>query len=35
MARVPLKLAESLSFLKDYQDSHGNRIIKGYSALGE
>ena len=35
MASVQEKLAESLSVLKDYQDSHGNMIIKGYSALGE
>lgn len=35
MASVQDKLAESLSVLKDYQDSHGNMIIKGYSALGE
>lgn len=35
MASAQEKLAESLSVLKDYQDSHGNMIIKGYSALGE
>lgn len=27
MASVQEKLAESLSVLKDYQDSHGNMII--------
>lgn len=35
MASVQEKLAESLSVLKDYQDSYGNMIIKGYSTLGE
>ena len=35
MASAQEKLVESLSVLMDYQDSHGNMIIKGYSALGE
>lgn len=35
MASMQQKLADSLKVLKDYQDSHDNMVIKGYSALGE
>ena len=35
MASTQEKLADSLRALKDYQESHGNMIIKGHSALGE
>lgn len=35
MASIQEKLAESLRVLKDYQDSHGNMVIKGHSVLGE
>lgn len=35
MASIQDKLAESLKVLKDYQDSHKNTIIRGYSVLGD
>jgi hypothetical protein len=35
MASVQEKLAESLSVLKDYQDSHGNMIITQLSQVNK
>lgn len=35
MASMQEKLADSLKVLKNYQDSHDNMVIKGYSVLGE